>query len=575
MASGYNYVGVVQSNQGPEGGGLLVNLPSNTPVQLTSANNVVTKITAGSGISTSPSGGQGVVTVSNAGVLAVSAGTNVTITGTAQNPVINASGGVRTDSSNTAAGTGALPTFTFSNADTAYGVGALAAATAAVSGSTAVGYQALTAANSGIQNTAVGFGSLAGVTSGSASVAVGYQAGQTVTSGGSCVFVGDGADATGPTVSGSIAIGTGAKATASNQLSLASVGTPITLANISSAPTATQALPILLNGVQQYVPLGSGAVTSLVAGQNIAVSGGSTPTVSAVDLKTTTTDTAVGHAAGINFGTLQCSAFGAGALANAVAGAQYATAAGRNAQGNVTTAKGNTTIGEGSGVSMVSSSQNNTLIGKNTDVNADGPSYSIALGAEAVVTASNQLSIGSSTVGHGVDVESLPGTDGIATQKLNLLLNGSPQYIPLGVSCNVTRSTQSFTFTPQNGVGGNITLTMVFEAVIYSQNPQGYSNFATAGFTSVSSVGVGATQTTLWAASTVISLPLFRPVRNQSSSCLHFDGTTLAAAGGYVPVYFSIGPGGMTLGYENLGSGLIAPNVTIGFVFAPFTYLLT
>jgi len=50
----------------------------------------VTQVVAGTGISVSPGSGVGAVTIANTGVITVSAGSNVTLTGTAANPIIAA-----------------------------------------------------------------------------------------------------------------------------------------------------------------------------------------------------------------------------------------------------------------------------------------------------------------------------------------------------------------------------------------------------------------------------------------------------------------------------------------------------
>ncbi len=96
------------------GSGISVTGPHSTPtISATGGTGLVTTIIPGPGISVSPD--IATPTISNTGVLTVVAGTNITVTGTASNPVVNASGVVETITAGTGisiGGTATDPTVT-------------------------------------------------------------------------------------------------------------------------------------------------------------------------------------------------------------------------------------------------------------------------------------------------------------------------------------------------------------------------------------------------------------------------------------------------------------------------------
>lgn len=166
-----------------------------------------------------------------------------------------------TGSSNTAGGYQALEGATTGNQNTCHGYQACRSGTA-VNSRTCYGYQACTAATVSAA-TAFGTNALKSLTTGANTVAFGSNAGQACTTAAQSTFLGTNTDCTSGSEAYCIALGYSSKCTASNQLSIGGsiVGQGITLnSGVPQAGTNSgKQLPVLLNGVQEYIPLGNGA----------------------------------------------------------------------------------------------------------------------------------------------------------------------------------------------------------------------------------------------------------------------------------------------------------------------------
>lgn len=233
------------------------------------------------------------------GVMAISAGTNVTITGTAQNPIINASGGggggvnsITAGTSVTLTGTASdpvinVPTVKSPNATSAsVGNGALgsiqptgfantalgafagasittgqanviigdstmysstlashnviighgAGGSVQLNGNVGVGDSCLVQGTGASNNVAIGYLSMnAPTTACSNNVCVGYNTGQNLTNSTGNVLIGASADCLNPGYSNSIGIGPGVKISASNQLAIKGPNTALTFTNGAGA----------------------------------------------------------------------------------------------------------------------------------------------------------------------------------------------------------------------------------------------------------------------------------------------------------------------------------------------------
>jgi hypothetical protein len=73
------------------------------------------------------------------------------------------------------------------------------------------------------------------------------------------------------------------------------------------------------------------------------------------------------------------------------------TAVGVNSLGSVTSGTGNTTAGWNAGTTIAAST-NNTLVGYGADISSDAVINAIAIGKDAVVAASGNLQLGSSSI---------------------------------------------------------------------------------------------------------------------------------------------------------------------------------
>lgn len=425
MASGSQYVGVTKGASAT-GGGILVRLPTNDPVKLSSANGVVTSISAGTGVAVSPSGGQGDVVVSNTGVLAVSAGTGVTISGTASNPVINAS---------------ATGTVTSVSAGT--GVTVTGTATAPVVN------------NAGVLTVAAG----SGVTvSGTAQNPVVNNAGVTGLVAGAGISLSGGTGSV--TITNTVVPGTGVRADATNTAAGISAYPTFVVGGANTAYGASALDGAGMTG-QNNTATGCGALAADTTGSNNTADGstallslttGNYNTASgALALRSVTTssdstavganalqnataasNTAVGAAAGVSVSTGTENVIAGAAAANTLSTGNYNTIAGGNAAQTLTTGSGNTFVGHQ--ITGTTTGSYNTFIGKgaNADLGGAAANYSIALGYNATVSTSNQLSVGSANPGEGLTTINYNTASSVASKLLSAVVNGIPVQIPLG-----------------------------------------------------------------------------------------------------------------------------------------------
>jgi hypothetical protein len=347
---------------------------------------------------------------------------------------------------NTAIGYDALTANTLGSYNTAVGSGALSASTIG-SNNTAVGYlaldlntdgnnntsfgtSALTANTSGSTNTAVGVASLASNNTGGNNTAVGYQAGQAGTAnttGSNNTYVGYQAQADANNYSNSTALGAGAVITASNQIVLGTAsetviipGTSLVTTNDAtintisvgkgSTDTSTnvvlgyQSLTLIENNggdpnnALYNIAIGYQTLAALTFGyKNIAIGAGALSKLSILF-----NNVAVGTAAGGNAVGGSNVAIGDNALLGSsvtTSNGNFNTAVGSGALSSNTTGTNNTALGANAGNAGTANTtgSNNTYVGYQAQANGSGYSTSTALGAGAIITASNQVVLGTTT----------------------------------------------------------------------------------------------------------------------------------------------------------------------------------
>ena len=316
--------------------------------------------------SSSAIGANAKITASNQITLGVAA-TNVNILGTLNNVTVGrGAGNISTNS--------------------AYGYTVLNANTTG-SYNSAFGNYALTSNTTGGQNCAAGNYSLY-FNNGSNNTALGYYSGTYNSTGSYNTFLGSNADIspTSATWTSSTAIGANALITASNQITL---GVATTNVNILGT----------LNNVT--VGRGGGSVVSNSAYGNLALSSNTSGNNNsafgsqALDANTTgTVNSAFGLKALMNnvSGTQNC-AFGSTALMNNT-GSQN-SGFGQSALYLTTNGTNNAAIGFNAGINNTTGSYN-TFLGSLTDISPTNATWtsSTAIGANALITASNQITLG-------------------------------------------------------------------------------------------------------------------------------------------------------------------------------------
>jgi hypothetical protein len=232
-----------------------------TPDPWPSGSGTITEVAAGTGISVSTVGS--VATVSNTGVLALTAGLNVSITGTAQNPVINSSGGAGGIVDSVTAGTGSI-TVTGSAANPLVNNTATTQTVAAGTGiSVATVGTTTTVTNTGVLTVAAGTGSIT-VTGTAANPVINNTA-----------------------TTQTVAAGTG--------ISVATVGTTTTVTNTGVLTVAAGTGSITVTGTAANPVINNTATTQTVAaGTGISVATvGTTTTVTNTGVLTVTAGTNV------------------------------------------------------------------------------------------------------------------------------------------------------------------------------------------------------------------------------------------------------------------------------------------
>jgi hypothetical protein len=328
-----------------------------------------------------------------------------------------------TGKTNTGSGFHALYSNTTGSSNTASGQAALDANTTG-NGNTASGFRALVGNVSGSNNTAVGGSALPGNTTGSSNTAIGYAAGQTVGSGSSLASnntaVGAGAEFGGSgAISNATAIGSNAEVTESNALVLGCVANqnncPASGTNVGIGTTAP-AFPLDVNGVVNSAigfdiggtpfAFGSLALYNVflgLAGNSTMTGAFNTATGYQALLDNTTgiDNTASGALAlSNNCGSGQCANEGTGSL-NTASGALALfsningsgnTADGFDAVSSLNSGSDNTGVGAYA-FGTTTTGSDLTCVGYDCTA-GDGLSNATAIGAHAVVGASNSLVLG-------------------------------------------------------------------------------------------------------------------------------------------------------------------------------------
>lgn len=287
---------------------------------------------------------------------------------------------------NTASGMFALANNTTGNTNTATGAHALEQNTIG-SSNTASGRYALLSNTSGNNNTALGFNALLGNTTGIENTASGARALEQNSIGNYNTASGN--NALQLNTSGGVNTATGHSALASN---------------ISGGSnTATGALALFANTIGlNNTATGAAALDSNTSGNNNTATGNDA-------LSGNTTggyNTAIGLSAlAANTIGINNAAGGANALVLSTTG-NHNAAFGADALTNNSSGSNNTGMGRRAGFSNATGSDN-TFIGNSADVGVDGLSNATAIGANAVVSASNALVLGNSAnVGIGTSAPS-------------------------------------------------------------------------------------------------------------------------------------------------------------------------
>jgi len=281
--------------------------------------------------------------------------------------------------------------------NTVLGVGAGANGAGAVDtvGNTCIGKSAgsallSTTSGQATNNSLVGKSAGSNITTGSSNVCVGQGAGQNIQTGGYSVCVGQGAGGSAAT-SGNANTFLGALTT-----STINVGNTTVIGYNASATASNQ---VVLGTSAETVIIPSGFIAVPTGTNNLFFSSSSKSGITAIGLY----NSAIGLAAlqNCNASTAQNNAMGYGALQSSKASNN--TGVGHYSLPNVTTGGNNTAIGANSGGINggigLTVGTNNTFLGADTNVEVSATVYnkSTAIGSGSLITASNQIVMGTST----------------------------------------------------------------------------------------------------------------------------------------------------------------------------------
>ena len=338
---------------------------------------------------------------------------------------------------------GSKSTWSIGADNTVLGVGAGANGAGDINtvGNTCIGRSAggallSTTSNQATNNSLVGKNAGSNITTGSSNVCVGQAAGQNIQTGGSNVCVGQGAGGSIAT-SGNANTFLGALTT-----STINVGNTTVIGYNASATASNQ---IVMGTSAETIIASSGFIAVPSGVNNLFFSSSSKSGIAAIG----NYNSAIGLAAlqSCNASTAQNNAMGYGALQSSKASNN--TGVGHYSLPNVTTGGNNTAIGANSGGvnggTGLTTGANNTFLGANTNIASgqSGVNSSTAIGQNAIITASNQIVMGTAT-----ESVALPArhTLGLVTQ-----INSSPSI----------STTTSFTIaTIDNGTAGTAGTTM-------------------------------------------------------------------------------------------------------------------
>ncbi|MGO8955336.1 MAG: beta strand repeat-containing protein [Rhodomicrobium sp.] len=328
-----------------------------------------------------------------------------------------------TGSNNVAIGVGAAYNLTGNNS-VAIGYLALNSSNSN-NGNTGIGYNALTNA-SGSFNTSLGYDAGVNITSGSYHVAIGYQAmygsgtpgtGQgNIAIGQSAMYAGNGG------TGGSIAIGQNALSSATAAVDCIAIGSNAMQYTTSTAgdniAIGQQALQNQTTAIDNLAIGRSSMQTLTTGGYNIGIG---------VNTLYTWNGSGSGYNVAIGLNSQYNSSAGTGNVSLGYYSAHEITTGSSNTAigtgafgggtgGSITTGSGNTGLGyevgtgQTSGGTPLTTGSYNTLLGYEADVNSASAQYRTAIGAGAVATADNSITLGRSS-----DTVLIPGTAKIAS----------------------------------------------------------------------------------------------------------------------------------------------------------------
>lgn len=370
--------------------------------------------------------------------------------------------------------------------------------------------------NQASSNTFVGRGAGSTINTGSQNVCIGINAGAGTSSGNTNTFIGSNTSSS-INVGSSTVIGAGAVATASNQVVLGTssesvfipsgnIYTPASNINISSNKTLTLGL--------NNVAIGLAALQSAGA--------------------STSGNNAIGYGALVNSKATNNTAIGFYALPTVTTG-------GNN------TAIGNSAGGVNAGVGITTGT-NNTFLGANTNILSTGQeavTKSTAIGHEAIITASNQIVLGTSTESVVIPARKIIG---LVT---NVSSSFTPTF-PLSEIYNITPSLSgsAIVITLPAPIAGNVGAVTTFRITSI-----GNANVSLTGSANIfpSTTTVGSSSHTIYTGGTSV---LF----SATSTTASITSTTLTLSGGTPPT--------LTVGTLITGTGVTAGTIVTAILSA-------
>jgi hypothetical protein len=370
-------------------------------------------------------------------------------------------------------------------------------------------------ANQASSNTFVGRGAGSAINTGSLNVCIGLNAGAGTSSGNTNTFIGSNTSSS-VNVGSSTVIGASAVATASNQVVL-----------------GTSSESVFIPSGNIYTPA-----------SNINISSNKTLTLGANNV-------AIGLAAlqNANASTSGNNAIGYGALQNSKASNN--TAIGFYALPTVTSGGNNTAIGNSAGGINggvgITTGGNNTFLGANTNVASGGVAFtkSTAIGHEAIITASNQVVLGTSTESVVIPARKIIG---LVT---NAAASFAPTF-PLSEIYNITPSLSgsAIVITLPAPVASNVGAVTTFRITGI-----GNANVSLTGSANIfpSTTTVGSSSHTIYTGGTSV---LF----SATSTTASITSTTLTLSGGTPPT--------LTVGTLITGTGVTAGTLVTAILSA-------